>query len=395
MTSEFTLSLLRTTLFASLAIILVMVVRKPLRRWSGAVPAYRVWLAVPCVAIAAMLPTTTVAPIQAVPVLRSIHTLAVRATPVTPAGVDVLLVVWAAGMAAAAAWFGLAHHAFLRQAGRLTPADGVYVSAAGAGPASVGLFRPRIVVPHDFRLRYSPLEQALIVFHEQTHIARRDAVANLLACALQCVFWFNPLVHLGVRFFRLDQEIACDAIVLRHHPRRRRTYAEALLKFHADAAFPGAGVNCQWHIQHPTKERLMSLQPTPSGTVRRLAGRCIATLLVAGAIAGTLGARAEPAASAPSYAVAMSLEAGGERSAPRVLARAGEQFAVASGAWRVEMTVREAQMPGTVWVMSRVLKGKDVVSAPTLLARVNEQATIKAGAADAAVTLSLVVTPQP
>ena len=394
MTSEFTLSLLRTTLFASLAIILVMAVRKPLRRWSGAVPAYRVWLAVPCVAIAAMLPTT-VAPIQTAPVLRSIHTLAVRATPVAPAGVDVLLVVWAAGMAAAAAWFGLAHRAFLRQAGRLTPADGVYVSAAGAGPASVGLFRPRIVVPHDFRLRYSPLEQALIVFHEQTHIARRDAVANLLACAFQCVFWFNPLVHLGVRFFRLDQEIACDAIVLRHYPRRRRAYAEALLKFHVDAPFAGAGVNCQWHIQHPTKERLMSLQPTPSGAVRRLAGRCIATVLVAGAIAGTLGARAEPAASAPSYAVAMALEAGGERSAPRVLARGGEQFAVASGAWRVEMTVREAQMPGTVWVMSRVLKGTDVVSAPTLLARLNEQATIKAGAGDAAVTLSLVITPQP
>ena len=139
----------------------------------------------------------------------------------------------------------------------------------------------------------------------------------------------------------------------------------------------------------------MSLQSTPSGTVRRLAGRCIAALLVAGAIAGTLGARAEPAASAPSYAVALALEAGGERSAPRVLARAGEPFAVASGAWRVEMTVREAPTPGTVWVTSRILKGSDVVSAPTLLARLNEQATIKAGGTDAAVTLSLVVTPQP
>jgi hypothetical protein len=30
-----------------------------------------------------------------------------------------------------------------------------------------------------------------------------------------------------------------------------------------------------------------------------------------------------------------------------------------------------------------------------LLARLNEQATIKAGAGDAAVTLSLVITPQP
>jgi beta-lactamase regulating signal transducer with metallopeptidase domain len=395
MASEFTLSLMRTTLFMSMAVVLLMLIRTPLRRWSGAASAYRAWLAVPCVAVAAMLPAATVATIHAAPVLRPIPALAVRTTSIAPAGVDAVLLVWAAGMAATAVWFGLVHHAFLRRAGTLIPQDGVYVSAAGAGPASVGLFRPRIVVPHDFGMRYSPSEQALIVFHEQTHIARRDAVANLLACACQCVFWFNPLIHLGVRFFRLDQEIACDAIVMQHHPRQRRTYAEALLKFHTGDSFPRAGVFCQWQLQHPAKERLMSLHSTPSGTVRRIAGRCIVAVPVAGAVAGTLGARAEQVAAAPSYAVALALDAGGERSAPRVLARAGEQFAVASGAWRLEMTVRQAQTPDTVWVMGRILKGKDIVSAPTLLARLNEPATLKVGADDTALTLSLVVTPQP
>jgi hypothetical protein len=63
---------------------------------------------------------------------------------------------------------------------------------------------------------------------------------------------------------------------------------------------------------------------------------------------------------------------------------------VASGAWRVEMTVREAKTPGDVWLTGRILKGADIVSAPTLLARVNDKATIKAGD----VTLSLTVVPR-
>jgi beta-lactamase regulating signal transducer with metallopeptidase domain len=390
MASEFMLALLRAALFTGIAIGAVILVRKPLRRWSGAPMAYLAWLVVPCVAVAALLPAATVPPLQAAPVLRSLHTLTTRAVPVAQAGVEPLLVAWAAGMVALAGWFGLAHRAFLRRAGRLVRSGDIYVSAAGAGPASVGLFRARIVVPHDFALRYSPQEQALILLHEQTHVARRDALANLLACACQCVFWFNPLVHVGARCFRLDQEIACDAIVMRRHPRQRRAYAEALLKAHTDAWPVLAGVNCHWQTLHPTKERLMSLQLPPSGTTRRRAGRCIVALLATGAIAATLGARAEQVAAAPSYVVDMMLDAAGTRSAPRVVARAGEQFAVAADDWRIEMTVREAKTPGEVWLTGRILKGTSIVSAPTLLARVNEKATVQAGD----VTLSMTVSPR-
>ena len=135
----------------------------------------------------------------------------------------------------------------------------------------------------------------------------------------------------------------------------------------------------------------MSLQLSPPGTIRRRVGRCIIALLATGAVAATLGARAEQAAAAPSYLVEMALDAGGERSAPRVLARGGEQFAVASGTYRVEMTVREAKTPGDVWLTGRILKGADIVSAPTLLVRVNDKATINTGD----VTLSLTVLPRP
>jgi hypothetical protein len=266
------------------------------------------------------------------------------------------------------------------------------------------------VVPHDFTQRYSPSEQALVVAHERIHIARGDAWANLLGAVFQCAFWFNPLVHVGVRSFRQDQELACDAAVMRQHPRQRRVYAEALLKSHGAAFAFGAGINCHWQT-HPTKERLMNLQQTPPGTVRRLAGRCVIALLAVGAFGATLGVRAEQAAANPVYAVnfdaganggaartyyavAFDVDANGERSAPRVLAKADERFGVASGDWRIDMTVRPGPAPGQVWIAGTLSKAGEVVSTPKLLARFNEQATIKVGDGDKTFTVSMVISPQ-
>lgn len=139
----------------------------------------------------------------------------------------------------------------------------------------------------------------------------------------------------------------------------------------------------------------MSLQSSPSGIVRRLAGLCIATVLLAGSFMGALSAHAEPVTAAPMYAVAMALEAGSEKSAPSVVAKAGEQFAVASGEWRIEMTVRQGKTPTDVWLAGKVFKGKTVVSAPTLMAHVNEKAVIKVGDSSDPFSLSMLVSPQP
>jgi hypothetical protein len=78
----------------------------------------------------------------------------------------------------------------------------------------------------------------------------------------------------------------------------------------------------------------MHMQLSTSGTLRRVGTRSIAAILVAGSITAAISANAEPVAPAPTYMVSMALEADGEKSIPRVLAKAGEQFAVASGNWR-------------------------------------------------------------
>lgn len=408
--------ILRSALFASLAILLLLFVRTQLRRRLGAALAYQAWLLVPIVTVAALLPLRSAPQLLSIPALAPVQALAAQAAPAaSPQQADGLLLAWICGALALALRFVLGHRSYLAQAGRLVRAGEVYVGAAGVGPASVGLLRPRIVVPPDFAQRYSPAEQALVIAHERVHVARRDALANLAAALFQCAFWFDPLVHYAARCLRQDQELACDAAVMRRHPGQRRAYAEALLKSHT-GALASAGLHCHWQTTHPTKERIMQLQHTPPGTVRRLAGRCILTLLAAGAFGATLGARAEQAASTvgPRYAVdlamatasapdiAFTLKADafvrqpGKQGIPRILAAAGEQFAVTSGEWRVEMTVRPGDAPDQVWLAGKLFKGTNLVSEPKLLTRVGEPATVKVGDGGSKdFSVAMTVTPQP
>lgn len=417
MASELIPLVLRAALFAGLAILVLLALRRPLRRWLGAALAYQAWLLVPLAVAASVLPGRPPLVLQSLQVLRPVQGLAAQATATPPSSqAESLLLAWACGAALAALWFVFGQRAFLRQAGRLTRCGDVHLSAGGAGPASVGLFRPKIVVPHDFASRYSPSEQALVIAHERVHIARGDLHANLLAALLQCVFWFNPLVHLGVRRFRQDQELACDAQVMLHHPQQRRTYAEALLKSHTGASAFGAGIHCHWQQPHPAKERIMSLQQTPPGTIRRFAGRCALAVLAAATFGTTvaLGARADTALPGYQYAVTWNLTGpnggtvpvkihmegavrneGGHPSQPRILVRPGGKFSVDTGEYQMDVHVRQADTPDKVWLATRLFRNKEPFNAPTLLVRVGEAASVRMGDGADAITLSMTVAPYP
>lgn len=387
--------LIRAALCAGLAIAVLLLARTHLRRCFGAALAYQSWLIVPVVTLVSLLPTRATPVFIAPPVLQPVQALTAQTAPSVTAHADVLLIVWAGGALLAAAWFAVVHGVFLRRAGSLTRRDDVYLSDTGAGPASVGLLRPRIIVPHDFAQRYTPAEQALILSHERVHIERRDALANLATALFQCVFWFHPLVHVGARCLRQDQELACDAVVMQRHPHQRRAYAHALLRSHTGMATP-AGLHCHWQSHHPTKERIMSLQQTSPGIVRRLAGRFLLALLVVGGIGATLTVRAEQATAAPLYSVHMTVDPGDGSAAPHSVTWLADEFSLKkAGDWQLDMTVKPAQAPAEVWLSGKISKGTETVGAPTLLARIGEPATIKIGDGAHPFTVTMIVSRQP
>jgi hypothetical protein len=190
-----------------------------------------------------------------------------------------LFIVWLTGAALAVAYVGWVQLAFLREARR-----------GRAGPAVVGLICPRIVMPAHTTLTAD--ERKLARLHEQEHIARRDPALRALITLVQCLSWFNPLVHVAAGAARMDQELACDAAVVRRIPGRKRAYAEALLKSQAGAA---AWIGCQWRApgRHPLEVRVAALGAL--STTRADHGWSVIIAGLAATAAGVMAWLAQPA----------------------------------------------------------------------------------------------------
>ena len=286
------------TIVSSSAIIIILLLRRYLRQMFGQAVSYFAWLLVPAVIVAALLPNTRASglPFAFSMEIRKVSALVVAygsdAAP-TINGSAWLLGAWGVGSALFLLYLAGLQYAFLRSLGTLTQSRGMLRAASCAGcPALVGIFRPKIILPADFEARYTLEEQSLVLAHESTHLRHRDALWNALVALLRGLFWFNPLVHLGASRFRVDQELACDAAVIRSHPNSRRTYAGAMLKTQlADSSLP---VGCYWHSAHPLEERIEMLKQAPHGSLRRNFGRVLVAL--ASVLGGCLAWAAEPAA---------------------------------------------------------------------------------------------------
>jgi beta-lactamase regulating signal transducer with metallopeptidase domain len=389
----------RSTVASSLAVLVVMAMRRPLRKLAGAGAAYPLWLAVPLCALATLLPApATVAVYASASILPALGQAAgpVIAVGARPFAGPALLFIWLSGAIAAAMRQASLQRRFARGIGRLSlRGDGAYTGPGCTGPALVGILRPLAVVPADFDRRYSTTERELILAHERAHARRRDPLANAACAALQCLWWFNPLIHLGARRMRIDQELACDADVMRSHPRSRRAYAGAMMKSQLAAeSFPLA---CQWQSNHPLKERIMNLnRRTTSAT--RAAGRILLAAVMIGASYASWAAQQQASAS-QLYNIALKLNADGLDISPRLLVHAGEKagLAVGEGAqqWKASFVVT-AQKPGTVYVATTTAHGGEQIGQHGLLVALGDQAGIKVATdTGGALEMKIVVTEAP
>lgn len=294
-------TLLRLTLATSLGIVLVLLLRRPLRAAFGAQVAYLAWCVVPLLGLAALLPAPSAGALGGgmmaeLPALR-VEAITALAPPVDAStGMGLMLpMLWLGGVLLSLGWFALQQHRYVLGLGELRPngEDGFLSERSDAGPALVGALRPRLVLPCDFHQRYDPTERALILAHERVHLRRGDALVNALVVGLRCLFWFNPLVHLAAARFRFDQELACDAAVLTRFPEARRSYAGAMLK--TQLTDPGLPVGCHWQSSHPFKERIQMLTRKSPGGLRRRTGMLLTAALSAG-LAGLVWAQGGAAA---------------------------------------------------------------------------------------------------
>jgi TonB family protein len=290
MTANEALALLvRVNLALSAAVVVVAMLRAPARRLFGARAAYRLWLLPPAAMMAMLVPARSIV-VEAHGSSVGLAELAFgpSAPGFTPGASMSALILWAAGACAFAFYLALRQRRFLAHARQ-----------GQAGPAVVGAVRPRLVLPADFERRFEAVEREAVIAHEQAHIAAQHPRINAAIAASQALFWFNPLVHLASHLSRLDQELACDAIVVERAPALRRVYAETLLKTQL-AATP-LPLGCYWpaRADHPLTERIAMLaRPQPTLPTRIAAAALVSVATAAVGLAAW--------ASQPPRAVAVS-----------------------------------------------------------------------------------------
>ncbi|HYJ52805.1 MAG TPA: M56 family metallopeptidase [Allosphingosinicella sp.] len=316
--------------WASLVMLLVLAVRRPVAAWFGAGAAYALWL-LPALRLV-VPPMPSFAPDM--PSLAPPETLVVwvnDAAPLPAEGaaipwLSLAVALWAAGALALLAWQFIAYRRFIGEIGAGALSLGMHrglelvESDAVEGPVALGLFQRRIVVPLDFAARYTPTERRLALDHEAIHHHRGDLWWNHLGLLVLAANWFNPVAWLAFRAFRADQELACDAAVAASAgPGARLDYARALIK---SASRPGLIATCPLNHADQLKRRLKMMKTHKASRLRLLGGVAAVGSLAAISLAlgapGLAAEQATPQAETPKQSEAAPTR---ERREERVIIR--------------------------------------------------------------------------
>lgn len=287
-----TAPLLRMLLFVTMALGLVLLARKPVRRLFGAGPAFALW----CLPlILAGMPWLPAAP-QGWTILPATHVLAfTQPVATTATGThhwrEALLGLWLLGIAIGVLRLATCYLR-LHRGTRPLPADmldHLPIDLPGldsrrlrlhpSGPAVLWAPRASILLPVDFLEHFDMDERRLVLRHELGHVRRGDPLWSLLAELVAALLWFHPLAWLSLPRFRLDQELACDEHVLRASPQDDAPYARTLLRSIGVEARP---VLMSWLIEPQLKQRLIMIGRTRRSGTRRRLGYGLLALVLAG-----------------------------------------------------------------------------------------------------------------
>jgi bla regulator protein blaR1 len=273
--------IVETLIATSLLMLGVLVLRAPVARWFGPRIAYLLWLAPALRMILPPLPEQWFEGAAAAPVAAPMSeaALLVTDTPLTPviaetagggtAWLATSLMVWLGGALVFFGWHGFRYWQFSK--GALAEGEEMdhdlpvrlVASPTVSSPVALGIFGRKVIVPADFEARYDAIEQRLALSHEVTHHQRGDLTVNFAALAMLSAHWFNPIAHLAHKAFRLDQEAACDAIVLAGATREERhAYGTALFKS-ATGGVPLAA--CAMGLRTTLKQRLRQIASGEKG----------------------------------------------------------------------------------------------------------------------------------
>ena len=215
-------------------------------------PAVRLaaWTAMLCVSLAIPLlsislpamPVKTLSVVVSRPVERALTThgpgtaVFAEAAPVPRSAktfdwshASVLAYLIVAGLLSLRLCFGLATAVLLLRRSWPTELPGVRESGRIASPVTLGVVRPSILLPTDWR-EWDTARLEGVLAHERSHIRRHDPAVQVLSAIHRTLLWYSPLSwYLDCQIVRLAEEASDDDAVAAI--RDRESYAETLLEF--------------------------------------------------------------------------------------------------------------------------------------------------------------------
>lgn len=110
--------------------------------------------------------------------------------------------------------------------GRTKISQKIYQSDTIESPFLFGIIKPRIYIPDSIASEELPY----IVWHEMTHLKRRDYLIKPVGYLLLSVYWFNPFVWTAYVMLCKDIELICDEQVIKQFGAScKKAYSQALL----------------------------------------------------------------------------------------------------------------------------------------------------------------------
>lgn len=133
----------------------------------------------------------------------------------------------------------------------------IYINNNLKTPLTFGILKPKIILQDHILADEKLLDHVLI--HELMHIKKFHILLNHLVNIIACLYWFNPLLWLSLKYLDQDIEINCDKLVvekLGDTIKNRKAYCMSMLKF----LEIGSNTNNLVLKLNPNKERILIMK---------------------------------------------------------------------------------------------------------------------------------------
>lgn len=107
----------------------------------------------------------------------------------------------------------------------------IYINNNLKTPLTFGILKPRIILQDHILADEKLLDHVFI--HELMHIKKFHILLNHMINIVTCIYWYNPLLWLSLKYLDQDIEINCDKLVVENLGdtiKNRKAYCTSMLK---------------------------------------------------------------------------------------------------------------------------------------------------------------------